>query len=182
MCPYIFRPLPDYLLSWFSECSLSSTKLDDSCKKRLTPKKIRQIIFRPNFFDPIFFSAKKKFDPNFFWPTKVLTQIFFYPKFFQTKFFRAKKRLTKKNFNHKFFWPKKISGQKKFDLIFHDFGLGFWDLGFRIWGSGSVTWDSGFRIQDLGRRICYLDSSWPTDPFDQLGVAQLSQIFFFLFP
>ena len=76
-----------------------------------------------------------------------------------------------------FFLPKTNSRTKKVDLLFHDFGLGFWDLGFRIWGSGSVTWDSGFGIQDLGLRIWYLDSSWPTDPFDQLDVAQLSQIF-----
>ena len=54
-------------------------------------------------------------------------------------------------------------------------------MGFGIWGLGSVTWNSGFGIQDLGLRIWHLDSSWPTDPFDQLGVAQLSKIFLKLF-
>ena len=32
-----------------------------------------------------------------------------------------------------------------------------------------------------GIRIWYLDSSWPTDPFDQLDVAQLSKIFTIMF-
>ena len=38
-------------------------------------------------------------------------------------------------------------------------GFGIWDLGF-----GIGIWD--------------LDSSWPTDPVDQLGVAQVFQIFY----
>ena len=152
MCPYIFRPLPDYLLSWFSECSLSSTKLDDSCKKRLTPKKIRQIIFRPNFFDPNFFSAKKKFDPNFFWPTKVSTQKFFDPKFFQTKFFRAKKGWPKKISTTNFFGQKKFPAKTNLTLFFMilDLDSGTWDSGFGVRGLWPGIRDLGFRIWDLG--------------------------------
>ena len=77
MCPYIFRPLQDYLLSWFSECSLSSTKQDDSCKKRMTQKKCWPNFFDPNFFRPAFFFGQKMFDQNF-----ILTNKSFDPKFF----------------------------------------------------------------------------------------------------
>ena len=42
-----------------------------------------------------------------------------------------------------------------------------------------MTWNPVFGIEDLGLRIWDLDSSWPTDPFDQLDVPQLSMIFFF---
>ena len=45
-----------------------------------------------------------------------------------------------------------------------------WDSEFDIW-----IWDSEFGIQNLG-------SSWPADPFNQLGVVQLSQIFFLVIP
>ena len=44
-------------------------------------------------------------------------------------------------------------------------------------GSESGTWDSGFGIEDLGLGIWDLDSFLTTDPFDLLGVAQLSKIF-----
>ena len=52
-----------------------------------------------------------------------------------------------------------------------------WDLELwiQIWVSGSGTWDLGF--EDLGLGIWDIESFWPTDPFDQLGVAQLSKIF-----
>ena len=138
-------------------------------KKDWPQKKFGKFFFWQNFFDPIFFVGQKmtqvfftnkSFDPKLLWP-KFFWRKTFLTRIFQPKFFRAKKNVDPKNFR-----------TKKFDLIFD-----FW---FRIWVSGSETWDSGFRIQDLGHRICYLDSSWPTDPFDQLDVAQLSQILFLI--
>ena len=121
-------------------------------------------------FDPNFFDQQK------FWPKNLLTQKNFDPNFFNPNIFAPKQMLTNKNFNHRFFWPKTISRQKKIWPYFSWFwtwilGPGIPDLGFGIC-------DLGFGIQDLGLRIWNLDSSWPTDPFDQLGVAQLSQIFF----
>ena len=96
--------------------------------------------------------------------------------FFWSEFFLGVGTLPKNSLT-KFFLVKKMLS--KFFMIL-DLESRTWDSGFRIWGSGSVTWDSGFRIQDLGLRIWDLDSSWPTDPFDQLDVAQLSKIFFFI--
>ena len=52
-CPYIFRPLPDYLWSWFLECSLSSTKLDESCKKKIATTQLnpKSTLFQPQLED-----------------------------------------------------------------------------------------------------------------------------------
>ena len=120
-------------------------------KKNLTQTFLTHIFFDPIFFWPTFF-----FGPHFFWPTFFFGQHFFRPKFF---------------FGQKKFRPNFSS---IWDLESGNFGIQ--NLGFRIWGLGSVTWNPVFGIQDLGLRIWDLDSSWPTDPFDQLGVAQLSQI------
>ena len=124
-------------------------------------KKWHQFVFGQLFFDP-HFCYPHFFLPNFFW-----LQFFLGQNIFGSKFF----------FIH-----------QNFDQIFCDFGLGIWDLGFgihnsgfRIWGLGSVTWNSGFGIEDLGLKIWDLDSSWPTDPFDRFGVAQLSKIFSMIF-
>ena len=139
-------------------------------KKDWPQKNFGQIFFWPNFFDP-----------NFFWPKFFSAKFFFDPNYFGAKFF----------FNQIFFWLKFFLGTKKLDKIFREFwtwnlGTWIWDsefgiqnLGFRIRGLGSVTWNPVFGIEDLGLRIWDLDSSWPTDPFDQLGVAQLSKIFFY---
>ena len=69
---HIFRPLPDYLGSWFSLCNLISTKLDDLCQKNV---------------DPNFFSEKKCW-PKFFFGKKMLTQFFFGKKNVDPIFFR----------------------------------------------------------------------------------------------
>ena len=135
-------------------------------------KKIETHFFSAKFYLTHIFFGQKNFDPKKCWP-KI---------FFIQNFVSAKKDpipqifLTKRKFRPKIFLTKIFSGQMstKFFMIL-DFGI--WDLGFSIWGSGSVTWNSGFGIQDLGLRIWDLDSSWPTDPFDQLDVAQLSKIF-----
>ena len=130
MCPYIFKPLPDYLLSWFSECSLNSTKLDDSCKKDW-PKFFFGQIFWPNFFLTKFFFGQKMFDPNFILTNKSFDPKYFWSKkFFNSIFFKGQ---------NCFLATKQNSAQKKLDIIFHDFGLGFLDLGSRIWDSGSGT-------------------------------------------
>ena len=49
------------------------------------------------------------------------------------------------------------------------------NLGAEIWNLGFGTCDQGFGIKDLGLGIWDLDSSSPTDPFNQLDVAQLSK-------
>ena len=59
----------------------------------------------------------------------------------------------------------------------HVLEFSIWDLGIGIENLEFVIWDLGLGIKDLGLGIWDLDSSWPTDHFDQLGVAQLSQIF-----
>ena len=55
--------------------------------------------------------------------------------------------------------------------MFWDLESGTWELELRIWNS-----DLGLSIENLGLGIYDLDSSWPTDPFDHLGVAQLYKI------
>ena len=103
-----------------------------------------------------------------------------WPNFFRQFFFTH--IFLPKHFGQKKFWPKNISANSAKNNFGQKSGtgnLGPWirNLGLRIWDSGSGTWDSGFGIEDLGLGIWDLDSSWPTDPVDQLGVAQLSQIF-----
>ena len=142
-------PLPDYLWSWFSECSLSSTKLDDSCKK-MTQIFFGKFFLNKNFFkfflDPHIFSAKqilttkkihpKKFYPHFFFGLKKSANFFWPPKKCQERFFCANKIV-----DHKRFRTKKIPAKKNYDQIFHGFGLGIWDLGFRIGDLGFRIWD-----------------------------------------
>ena len=129
-----------------------------------------QKIFPPTFFWPnLFFSAKTFFYPKFFgqnnfWPKIFLGPNFFYPlillgsKRMSTKFIFGQKNSNQNSFWESFFFLTKIILRPN---IF---------LGFRIC-------DLGYRIEDLGLGIWDQDSFWPTDPFDQLGVAQLSQIF-----
>ena len=95
---------------------------------------------------------------------KILRQIFCYPNFFSANIL----------FDPNFFWSN-FFFTKFFVILYLESGT--LDLEFRIWGLGSVTWNPVFGIVDLGLRIRDLDSSWPTDPFDQFGVAQLSKIF-----
>ena len=58
--------------------------------------------------------------------------------------------------------------------MFWDLESGTWDLGIAI---RFGIRDLGLGSEDLGLGFWYLDSSWPTDLFDQFGVAQLSKIF-----
>ena len=67
-----------------------------------------------------------------------------------------------------------VSTRHGFGII--DLEFGTCDLGFGIWEWGFGIRDMGPGIQDLGLGIWDLDSSWPTDLFDQFGVAQLSKI------
>ena len=136
--------------------------------------------FGPTFFWPKFFSQPNFFFDKIFFGQKKFDQIFFGQKWILTNFVsRQIKIRPKKKFEQKKFQPK-LSNSHYYNLnqIFHDLGFGIWDLGFGIWDSGFGIWDLGFWIWDWGSGTWDLGSSWPTDPFDQLGVAQLSKIFY----
>ena len=120
------------------------------------------------------------------------------PKFNQTRWSMPKKIRPKKNFGNfffdphffftqtyffgqHFFWPNFFSANIIFDPNFFSDKIFLTQIFFRKTKFRCKLFgiqDLGFGIQDLGLGIWELNSSWPTGHSDQLGVAQLSQIFF----
>ena len=126
-----------------------------------------------------YFNLTRWFMQKEFWPT-----FFFRPTFFAPPtFFSPPNFFFRFNF---FPWPNFFPQNQNFhhynlNQTLHVLGFGIWDLGIGIEDLEFGIRDLGLGIEDLGHGILDLDTSWPTDLFDQFGVAQLSKILCLIF-